>query len=145
MHKELINHIKEDRIKDLFISVLSMVKEHDHDLYEDIELSLYEDIYGCHFSDWLLEKALNNMENEDGTKGGHWNLEQTNSVARNNNIVFDTFNEYDFCYVMNMIYSDYYGAINNDTTSYFKVAKKFLMDKDAKKGKAFYYYIAMKK
>ena len=44
---------------------------------------------------------------------------------------------------MNMIYSDYYGAIPNDVSSYVKVAKKFLEDKDGKEGKAFCYYMTM--
>ena len=59
-------------------------------------------------------------------------------------ISFDKFNKYDWNYVMNMIYSDYYGAIGNNTESYVKVAKKFTMDKDAPEGKALKYYIAMK-
>lgn len=79
------------------------------------------------------------------TKGPHWTLEQTNSVARSNGIDFDTFNEYDWNYVMNMMYSDYYGAVSNDTNMYAKLSKKFLEDKDAKNGKAFCYYMAMKK
>ena len=45
---------------------------------------------------------------------------------------------------MNMIYSDYYGAVSNDVSTYVKLAKKFLMDKDAKEGKALCYYLAMK-
>lgn len=44
-----------------------------------------------------------------------------------------------------MMYSDYYGAISNDTNMYVKLAKKFLEDKDAKEGKVFCYYMAMKK
>ena len=144
MHKELINHMSDEKIRDAFTDTLSMIKETNHDLYEDIEMYLYKDVYGCHFSDWLLKKALSNMENEDGTKGEHWSLDQTSSVARQNGITFDHFNEYDWCYVMNMIYSDYYGAVSNDTSVYFKMAKKFLMDKDAREGKALHYYLAMK-
>jgi len=83
------------------------------------------------------------LVNEDGTMGPHWTLEQTNAVARQNNIAFDKFNEYDWNYVMNMMYSDYYGAVSNDTTSYVRLAKKFLDDKDAKDGKAFKYYSLM--
>lgn len=45
---------------------------------------------------------------------------------------------------MNMVYSDYYGAIPNDTATYFKLAKKFIDDKDAKQGKALSYYLAMR-
>lgn len=84
------------------------------------------------------------MVNEDGSFGGHWTLEQTTSVAKNNGVEFDHFNEYDWCYVMNMLYSDYYGSIPNETSVYLKMAKKFLDDKDAKDGKAYRYWLAMK-
>lgn len=45
---------------------------------------------------------------------------------------------------MNMVYSDYYGSIPDTAESYFKVAKAFLMDKDAPEGKAYRYYKAMR-
>lgn len=48
-------------------------------------------------------------------------------------------------YVLNMMYSDYYGAVPNDTNTYIRLALKFLEDKDAKEGKAYCYYMAMKK
>ena len=43
-----------------------------------------------------------------------------------------------------MMYSDYYGIISNDINTYSKLAKKFLLDKDGKKGKALIYYLSMK-
>lgn len=84
------------------------------------------------------------MRNEDGTIGGHWKVADTTMVARNNGISFDHFNEYDWNYVMNMIYSDYYGSVPNETNVYVKMARKFLEDKDAEEGKALRYYLAMK-
>lgn len=120
-----------------------MIKETNHDLYETLELHLYKEMYGCHFNEWLLEKATKNMVNEDGTIGQHWTLEQTTQVAKQYNITFDKFNEYDWNYVMNMIYSDYYGSIPNDTSTYVKMSKAFIMDKDSKEGKAFHYYFLM--
>ena len=106
---------------------------------------LYKEVYGCHFTKWLLEKALKDMVNEDGTMGGHWTVEQTTMVARSNGIDFKDFNEYDWNYVMNMIYSDYYGSVPNETSVYVKMARKFLEDKDAEYGKALKYYLAMSK
>ena len=144
MHYTLIDKANEMQIKNFSKKTLDKIKVKNYDFYTELEMSLYKDIYGCHFTDWMLEKALDKMKNEDGTTGGHWTLEETNSVAHQYGITFDTFNEYDWNYVMNMIYSDYYGAINNEVSSYVKLAKKFLMDKDGKKGKAFEYYIAMK-
>lgn len=144
MHKMLIKQATPEQLKEFVDDALSMLKETNPKTYEDLELYLYKEIYGPHFNDWMLEQATRSMVNEDGTTGPHWTLEQTTSVAKSNSITFDSFNEYDWNYTMNMIYSDYYGAVSNDTSVYVKMAKKFLMDKDAKKGKAFCYYLAMR-
>ena len=144
MHKELIKYANEEQLREFARDVLSMLKETNKSLYEDLELSLYKEIYGCHFNEWLLEKALKDLHNEDGTIGKHWTIEQTNSVAKQYDIHFDKFNEYDWNYTMNMIYSDYYGYVSNDIQTYVKLSKAFLYDKDSKEGKAFYYYLAFK-
>lgn len=145
MHKKMIKEATDEQLREFVNDALSMIKETNYDLYEELEMYLYKELYGCHFNDWMLEKATKMMINEDGTIGAHWNLEQTNNVARQLGIDFTTFNEYDWNYTMNMIYSDYYGAVQNDTTIYARLAKKFLDDKDAKEGKALKYYLKMKK
>ncbi len=144
MHKKLIQSATNEQLREFVDDALGMIKETNHDLYDDLELYLYKEIYGCHFSDWLLEKALSKMTNEDGTMGGHWNVEQTTGVAKSLEIAFNGFNEYDWNYVMNMIYSDYYGSVSNEVSTYGRMAKKFLEDKDAPEGKALKYYLAMK-
>ena len=101
-------------------------------------------LFGCHFNDWLLECATSKMINEDGTTGPHYNIDQSNTIARQYNVIFDHFNEWDWNYVLNMVYSDYYGSVTNENSSYVKLAKKFIEDKDAPKGKALHYYLAMK-
>lgn len=133
-----------EQLRTFIDDALTMLKETNPETYEELETYLYKEIYGKHFSDWLLEKATKNMINEDGTKGPHWSVEQTSSVAKANGISFDNFNEYDWNYVMNMIYSDYYGAVSNDVSMYVRLAKKFLEDRDSKEGKALCYYLAMK-
>ena len=145
MYKEIIREIDNGKLKDLTIDMLSMIKETNKELYDTLEMYLYKEVYGCHFNKWLLEKATSEMVNEDGTKGIHWNIADTTSVAKSNGVSFDKFNEYDWCYVMNMMYSDYYGSVNNDTNTYAKMAIKFLNDKDAPNGKALKYYLAMMK
>ena len=144
MHTRIIEDATLENLKDFAHYSLGMVERIDEDVYDDIELYLYKKVYGCHFTDWLLEKALKHMRNEDGTVGGHWKLADTTMVARNSGITFDHFNEYDWNYVMNMIYSDYYGSVPNETNVYIKMARKFLEDKDAEEGKALRYYLAMK-
>lgn len=145
MHSYLIKAANEQQIKDFASDAMSMLKETNPDTYNTLVNYFYKEIYGLHFNEWLLKQAVSNMKNEDGSTGGHWTLEQTTSVAKSNGIDFSKFNEYDWNYVMNMMYSDYYGAVANDTSSYVRLALKFLQDKDAKEGKAYCYYMAMKK
>lgn len=143
MHREILKNATLEQLKDFVECAIDKIKNEDKDLYDELELMLYIKVYGYHFSELLLKKAYSVMVNEDGTKGAHWSLSDTTMVARNNGIVFDKFNEYDWNYVMNMMYSDYYGSVPNETSVYVKMAKKFLDDKDATEGKALKYYISM--
>jgi len=87
------------------------------------------------------------MENEDGTRGPHWSLEETTSLANQFGINLNNrFNRYDWFVALNMIYSDYYKVLVNITNSntpkhYVEFAKAWLNDKDIDEGKMWYYYI----
>lgn len=85
------------------------------------------------------EKALM-MKYVDGTEGEHWDHEQTTNVARNNGIKFDTYNSWDWYYVMNMLYSDMCKIFGKDAGAYAKAAEAWLEDEDVAEGKAFRYY-----
>lgn len=143
MFYEILGLASREQIISVCEDLYNDLKAVDKDKAKYLAFEVYEHIFGCHFSPYLLDKALKAMINEDGTKGGHWTLAQTNEVARNNNVSFENFNEYDFCYVLNMMYSDYYKAVDDSINSYFKLAMKFLNDKDMPKGKAYKYYMAM--
>lgn len=91
---------------------------------------------------WVAE-----MENADGTHGGHWSMEQTEAVRKQRGIECDPFM---FYAAMNMMYSDYCkaaektGATSVDFYAY--MAKAFLDDKDAAPNKlARYYHCIVKK
>lgn len=110
-----------------------------------VSLRLYESMYGKHFNEWSLEDALSGLENEDGSVGAHWTLEQTSEVAKTKGIELGKgYNQYDWCYAMNMAWSDYHGAVTDDVSSYARIAKRFLEDRDAPPGKAFRYWMAMR-
>lgn len=71
------------------------------------------------------------MENEDGTKGPHWNMEQTKKVMEQRNMTGDPV---EFWVAMNMMYSDYCKVAKklgvNSVDFYAEMAKAFLEDKD---------------
>lgn len=116
-------------------------------MHRIIRTKAYEAKHGPHFDDEHARKAVSKMENEDGSKGQHWSLEETSALANQYGIRFDDkFNKYDWYVALNMVYSDYYRVIVNMTGSnnakYFvELAKAWLCDKDIDEGKMWYYYI----
>lgn len=121
-----------------------------YDIIEDIEEyfgTSLEDFFTCHIDNAeTYNKFIAVIKNFDGTKGGHWNIEQ---IKANTRIDF-TKTEYtcfDYAYVVNMRYSDDGQRMNQD--SIFESAKDYLEDSDYwgnpaerayKEGKKRYYY-----
>lgn len=108
----------------------------------------HEQSYGPHFNEELALKAVSNMENEDGTHGAHWSIDETTTVANQYNVNLKTvkFNKYDWFVALNMIYSDYFRAIVNITNtdhvkSFVELTKAWLNDKDVDEGKMWHYYV----
>lgn len=109
---------------------------------------LYERMNGPHFNEEYARYAVEGMENEDGTKGPHWTVEETTSVANKLGINLKTekHNKWDWYVAMNMIYSDFYKAVvamtGSANTKYFaELAKAWLCDKDVSEGKMWHYYV----
>lgn len=106
----------------------------------------YEAKYGPHFNEEHAHKAVSKMENEDGTKGPHWSLEEATALATQYGVRLDEkFNKYDWCVALNMVYSDYYRVIVNmtgtsNTKHFVEMAKSWLNDKDVEEGKMWFYY-----
>ena len=50
-------------------------------LKSELCANVYEAINGPHFDEEHARYAVEGMENEDGTKGPHWTVEETTSVA----------------------------------------------------------------
>lgn len=144
MHKSILKDAADDQVRSFAYDFIGMLKGVNPELYRQAEDLLYKDVYGCHFNEWSLACATEGMINEDGTTGPHWTVEQTDSVAKQHGIRMQSYNKYDWNYVMNMVYSDYYGVIGNDTDAYCKVARRFIEDRDAPEGKAYVYYMSMR-
>ena len=116
-------------------------------MHKMFRIQAYEQEYGPHSNEEQARKAVNKMENEDGTRGPHWSIEETTSLANQFGISLNNrFNRYDWFVALNMIYSDYYKVLVNITNSntpkhYVEFAKAWLNDKDIDEGKMWYYYI----
>lgn len=90
---------------------------------------------------------MQQLENEDGTKGAHWTMEQTKQVMAQHGIQCDPL---EFYVALNMIYSDYgkilkKHGVGDKIAVYADLAKAFLDDKDAMPNKLENYYKAVVK
>lgn len=135
----------ENKVDDTIEKYLNKIKRMDYHLYEEIIMDLYIDVYGEHFNKHMAHEAVSGMENEDGTTGEHWSLDETTRLMAQYKMTSEYYNDYDFYYVMNMLYSDFYGVVGNDITTYLKLAKYWLCDKDVAEGKALRYYMKVVK
>lgn len=52
---------------------------------ERLKIERHEAMYGPHFNEECALKAVSKMENEDGSRGEHWSLEETTYLLLLNN------------------------------------------------------------
>lgn len=50
-------------------------------MHRIFRVKAYEMEHGPHFNEEHARKAVMKMENEDGTRGPHWSLEETSALA----------------------------------------------------------------
>lgn len=50
-------------------------------MHRIFRVKAYEAEHGPHFNEEHARKAVSKMENEDGTRGPHWSIEETTTLA----------------------------------------------------------------
>jgi hypothetical protein len=100
--------------------------------------------HGMKLDEETAHEWMENLRNEDGTKGPHWTKEQTTQVMKQKGIDCDPV---EFWVAMNAMYSDYFNVAKkmnvNNVDFYTHMAKAFIDDKDAGEGKLMRYYEAV--
>lgn len=98
---------------------------HNNDYGDDEEIKL---------SKKDIKEWERDLENEDGTRGAHWDKQQIEEVAKRMGINSEEFGENILWIVTNAMYSDYCGVAKKfgiDRPEYYvELAKAFLKDKD---------------
>lgn len=101
-------------------------------MHRIFRVKAYEAEHGPHFNEEHARKAVSKMENEDGTRGPHWSVEETTALASQYGINLGSrFNRYDWFVALNMVYSDYYKVIISMTNS--NSTKHFVEDEEMAK------------
>ena len=135
--KEVWEEVTEITDKFMIEAEINMPAKVKHYLKEIEDLLLYPP-----FTEQEARSVVSGFVNKDGSRGGHWTIEQVREVAKNKPELKE-FNCYDFYIVLNMMYSDYYNSKFN-TEDYITLAIDFLKDEDAPKSKVRRYIHAMK-
>ena len=96
-----------------------------------------------------MKKWKEHMVNADGTKGEHFSMEKIQPIAQKVGVRYDEYSEKEFCFVVNMLYSDFcevtraFISPENEAMFYVKLARAWLEDEDAPEGSeklALYYH-----
>ena len=107
-----------------------LVAEWRKDMPEQFAKKMYEDEFGCHiYTKEMYDEAVSLLVWVDNKgEGPKWEFED---IIKISDIDFDTkeYYEYDFAYVMNMLWSDYCNVFT-ETSYYKKMAKDYLEDPD---------------
>lgn len=94
-----------------------------------------------HFDMQMAQEWTRRMQNEDGTTGPHWTIDQTNKVMEQRGVNEDPVK---FWVAMNMIYSDFVNVAKklgiSNVDFYTEMTRAFLDDKDVSGDKLAKYY-----
>lgn len=95
-------------------------------MHRIFRVKAYEAEHGPHFNEEHARKAVSKMENEDGTRGPHWSVEETTTLASQYGINLGSrFNRYDWFVALNMVYSDYYKVYIIEVVGTFKKTTEY--------------------
>lgn len=108
--------------------------------YSNVMSDIHIAVNGPYFDSESVMKAVSKLQNEDGTMGPKWTVQETTNAASSVGVSFDKYNMYDWHYALNSVYSDYCNVIGINQPVYFELAKAWINDKDAPVGKAYHYY-----
>ena len=137
-YHELVKHHIEDASYEDMVELaketdcfVEEVREHHPEMVDKflmkVDLALNPD-----FTKETARYVVSKMKNKDGTVGEHWNYDTTTKDLEAKGYHFKP---YDWYYVLNMMYSDYYKQGRSDDT-YVEMAYDFLSDVDGPEHKA---------
>lgn len=142
--RHIIEHKEREHMEQLeciIDELIEELKDYDKHEYEHIAYKIHKIAYDGHLGKELAEKWCMNMQNKDGSHGGHWTWEQTEEVRKQ---YAQKQESSDFYAVMNMMFSDYYNP-RFDVQTYVQLAIDWLDDKDVDGCKTLKYYMKIVK
>mgnify|MGYP003445903037 CR=1 FL=1 len=137
--EEMLSTMGEDEEKDaklehLILKYLSML---DDKKYNRLLHEVFFIVHDGHFTCELAKHAVSKMINVNGTVGETVSMEEAENLIKQLKLSVDKF---DFFFALNMAYSDYSKVFGSNTSLYVNWTIAYLMDPDAKEGRALRQY-----
>lgn len=131
---------REDVLDALTTSIRDLTHPQQFYLYMRLDL----DVNGPEFTKEQAHHAVDCLENEDGTCGEYWSLEETTSALNSKGIKIENehFNVHDFHYMMNLMHSIIPDLGSSDM--YIKLSLAWLRSKNSPEGVAKKIYYTLK-
>lgn len=114
------------RVSEIIDCLFCHLKEKDPELYHTYITKMKLANRHMGWDKPQAECAVKKMKNKDGSEGPHWTYDQTTDVLHSKGFDYD---ESEWHYVLNMIYSDHY-CEKFDTDTYVRLAKDVVSDVD---------------
>ena len=134
------------KLGDMLAEIIYSMKESHHELYEKYKMELYTMAYGKVLTEEMAEEIVEDME----PVGEYWDIQTTTAVKNQHGI--KDISDVDFYVVMNSKYNDNKDTVekfiqdeNQQLEMYISLTKDFVLDKDAKEGKVFTYFMNIPK
>lgn len=132
-------------VEDVAEEIFEHMKEKEECKYWKMYFMIYEASNGKKLDEEMAKTWVHNMK----PYGEHWTKEQTDSVLSSEGLSVDSI---DFYAAMNMVYNDYYKAIETEgnmteeekLNAYIKLAYYFIKDEDFGENKMYEYYKTIK-
>lgn len=121
-----------EELGEIFRDMYEHIEECDPEEAHDIKTKMYEMACGKVITEEMAHEWVNSML----PYHEHWDKETTESVRNERGIEVEPTEWY---VVLNMMYNDYFKAIQDDTETYIKLAIQWLKDEDAVKDKLYEY------
>lgn len=137
MHKKYVKEINfesnKEHIEDIIEMLMCNAKDTDKELYDHIELLLYEMAYGKKINEDMAKIWVENMK----PVGEHWKMSETTDAMHGLGFNLD---KAEFYVVANMMYNDYFNLVKDNESLALELARDWLEDEDSKDCKLYEYW-----
>jgi hypothetical protein len=128
-------------LEDKFIDAMETLESECPEMYHFIKFKIYEMTNGPHFTKDLCKEALECVMDGYKVRELEFKYDEAKQVAKKFGVEFEDFNEYDWCYALNICYHLFKDICKDDIQMCAKLTYLWLCDKAIPEGKAFYHYM----